>query len=427
MGSPAFIVFADQGWQDTRVGRPSPDLALMSQASGTWCFDTTARDWATRDANGRKYGNTRWYGPTAQDDTSCRFHGLGARRGQLIGRWGEDGQPFLIGDHAYLGWVGPTPYVPPDAEALRARIGLVRLLADPESGITGDRPLRDVAVIGFKGEVRRLREVVESGREEWRERFGPHMPVPEVWHHAQRAVRRAVFSDRKRRDLPASYGKRKDRELIDDLRGLDDDFLYGAPLQLVSDRPCRPARRPVEYLCGPTIGPAPSPYGLFLDRLPDLDPDPTRGSAKFDLRGGLPWLTQKRIARLEARRDADGRPYRDPEHVAWGRRFIADVRTILGPWTMLVRAAPETHERWQRGDAPRPDLRVSDVVPDMVEIAAKPPVERREALERMIADGGHSQAPPASEHRGVRTLWLAMNNTADGAARGDGQLRITFD
>ncbi|RFU39871.1 hypothetical protein DZF91_20100 [Actinomadura logoneensis] len=409
-----FTVLADPGWQDVGAGCPRCASSWLLQASGTWCFDVGVRDWATRDANGGRPGDPRWRGPTTQDDTAYRFRGPGGRRGQLIGRWGEDGRPFPIGDHAVLGRVGPLPYVPPEAEGLRARIGLVHLLADPDSAVTGDRSLRELKMIGCRYETRRMRDVVESGREEWRARYGLHMPVPEVWLHAHRAVKRAELRVRMWGDEPASYAGWEREEPV---ASFDPAFLYGAPLRLVSDRPHRPPHPPAAPFTPGIV----ESYGegrTWFELLPELDPDPTRAEAKFPLRCGLPWLTQRRIARLDACRDPEGRPWRDPEHVAWVERFIADMKTVQGPWTMLTGIRPV--------DGLDAALRLSDVVPDLVEIAAKPAIERREALERMIADEGFP-GPSPSAHRCGESLWLAMNDIPDGAARSDGRLRVVFD
>ncbi|MQY03254.1 hypothetical protein [Actinomadura macrotermitis] len=104
MGGRVIDIHANQGWQDTGFALPAhqADTGWILRSEGAWCFNTGARDFATRDANARKPNDTRFFDAATSGRTEYPYHGEGGQVGQLIGRWGTSGQPFVVGTHANL-------------------------------------------------------------------------------------------------------------------------------------------------------------------------------------------------------------------------------------------------------------------------------------------------------------------------------------
>lgn len=93
-------VYASEGWQDTgyRIGAQSAPKVIL-RASGEWCTRTDDRKFGRRDADGRTPNSGATYLHNVSGDDGYPYHGPDALMGQLIGRFGKDGQPFLIGKH----------------------------------------------------------------------------------------------------------------------------------------------------------------------------------------------------------------------------------------------------------------------------------------------------------------------------------------
>ncbi|MFD1146231.1 hypothetical protein [Saccharothrix hoggarensis] len=134
MSDRVIDIYADKGWQDTGFELPAraADTGWSLRAEGTWCFDTSARDYATRDGDARKPGDTRFYDASTAGRTEYLYHGRLGQVGQLIGRWGRNGRPFIVGTYANLEFVGPEqpePSMPPGTAELMARIEFIEALA----------------------------------------------------------------------------------------------------------------------------------------------------------------------------------------------------------------------------------------------------------------------------------------------------------
>jgi len=91
-------VSATDGWQDTgyRIGAQSAPKVIL-RASGEWCTNTEDRNFGRRDADGRTPNSGRTYLHKVAGDDDYPYHGSDALMGQLVGRFGEKGEPFLVG------------------------------------------------------------------------------------------------------------------------------------------------------------------------------------------------------------------------------------------------------------------------------------------------------------------------------------------
>jgi hypothetical protein len=96
-------IYAAKGWQDTGYkpgAQRSAGTDVVIRAEGTWCVRNDDKALGTRDANGDipMRGNSV---PLAAPD-GCPCTGEGAAAGQLIGRLGTDGAPFIVGTHCKI-------------------------------------------------------------------------------------------------------------------------------------------------------------------------------------------------------------------------------------------------------------------------------------------------------------------------------------
>ncbi|MGI5158567.1 hypothetical protein [Microbispora sp. CA-102843] len=108
MGGRVIDIHASKGWQDTGFALPAhqENTGWILRAEGVWCFNTAARDFATRNADARKPNSGAFFDGSTQGRAEYPYHGEGGQVGQLIGRWGKDGQPFVVGTHANLERLG---------------------------------------------------------------------------------------------------------------------------------------------------------------------------------------------------------------------------------------------------------------------------------------------------------------------------------
>ncbi|WP_157112243.1 hypothetical protein [Pandoraea faecigallinarum] len=92
-------VYATEGWQDTgyKIGAQSAPKVIL-RAQGEWCTRTDDRKFGRRDANGRTPNSGATYLHKVSGDKNYPYHGHDALMGQLVGRFGETGEPFLIGN-----------------------------------------------------------------------------------------------------------------------------------------------------------------------------------------------------------------------------------------------------------------------------------------------------------------------------------------
>ncbi|VVE35999.1 oxidoreductase [Pandoraea capi] len=93
-------VYAKDGWQDTgyKVGAQDAPKVIL-RAEGEWCTRTDDRKFGRRDANGRTPNSGATYLHKVSGDKAYPYHGGDALMGQLVGRFGESGEPFLVGNH----------------------------------------------------------------------------------------------------------------------------------------------------------------------------------------------------------------------------------------------------------------------------------------------------------------------------------------
>ncbi|MDR3397283.1 MAG: hypothetical protein P4M06_06945 [Pandoraea sp.] len=91
-------VYASEGWQDTgyRIGAQSAPKVIL-RAQGEWCTRTDDRKFGRRDPDGRTPNSGATYLHKVSGDDAYPYHGHDALMGQLIGRFGKEGEPFLIG------------------------------------------------------------------------------------------------------------------------------------------------------------------------------------------------------------------------------------------------------------------------------------------------------------------------------------------
>ncbi|MEV4166481.1 hypothetical protein [Nonomuraea dietziae] len=104
MSGRVIKIYADQGWQDTGFALPAweENTGWLARTEGAWCFNTNSRSIGTRDADGRIPDSGKTTDTNVQGRTEHPYHGENAQTGQLVGRWGEDGQPFIVGTHCNL-------------------------------------------------------------------------------------------------------------------------------------------------------------------------------------------------------------------------------------------------------------------------------------------------------------------------------------
>ncbi|CAM5321651.1 hypothetical protein [Streptomyces abikoensis] len=132
MSERVINVYADRGWQDTGFELPPgfrDTVGWSLRAEGTWCFDTSARDYATRDAAARKPNDSRFYDASTVGRTEYLYHGEGGQVGQLIGRCGRNGGPFVVGRHALLQFLEPGQPMQQQGTEGFPRIELIEALA----------------------------------------------------------------------------------------------------------------------------------------------------------------------------------------------------------------------------------------------------------------------------------------------------------
>ncbi|MEU0145121.1 hypothetical protein ABZ119_04050 [Streptomyces sp. NPDC006288] len=93
-----FEVQASEGWLDTGVTLVADHTKGVSiRAAGTWVQDP---GWGPVEADGSKPNDSRYYPHIGvEGKKEWPYHGSGAKAGQLIGKWGEDGPPFAINKH----------------------------------------------------------------------------------------------------------------------------------------------------------------------------------------------------------------------------------------------------------------------------------------------------------------------------------------
>lgn len=93
-------VNAADGWQNTGycIGAQSAPKVIL-RAEGEWCTRTDYRKFGRRDPDGRTPNSGATYLHKVAGDDEYPYHGHDALMGQLIGRFGEKGDPFLIGKH----------------------------------------------------------------------------------------------------------------------------------------------------------------------------------------------------------------------------------------------------------------------------------------------------------------------------------------
>ena len=91
-------IYAAKGWQDTgyKPGAQRKAAAWVTvRADGQWNVNVNDPARGPRDAEGRTPNSgANWYIPT---DNTFPYSGEGAHGGQLIGRLGTTGAPFVVG------------------------------------------------------------------------------------------------------------------------------------------------------------------------------------------------------------------------------------------------------------------------------------------------------------------------------------------
>jgi hypothetical protein len=91
-------IYAAKGWQDTgyRPGAQSSTYIVI-RAEGQWCVRTDDRPYGTRNADGGRDDTGAVYWVNCEGDQAYPYSGPGARMGQLIGKFGANGAPFIVG------------------------------------------------------------------------------------------------------------------------------------------------------------------------------------------------------------------------------------------------------------------------------------------------------------------------------------------
>ncbi|MEA5603813.1 hypothetical protein [Nostoc sp. UHCC 0252] len=96
-------IYASKGWQDTGY---KPGLQknagswVIVRAEGEWNVNTKDPAFGRRDANGRTPNSGATYMLSTENDKNINWPYTGPRGfcGQLIGKLGSNGEPFVVGD-----------------------------------------------------------------------------------------------------------------------------------------------------------------------------------------------------------------------------------------------------------------------------------------------------------------------------------------
>ena len=83
----------------------------MIEAEGAWIYDKKRGKNAEREADGRRpnQGGDFNAADVTKGHTSNLYSGDGGMLGQLIGRWGNNGRPFVIGKALPMTYADPLP------------------------------------------------------------------------------------------------------------------------------------------------------------------------------------------------------------------------------------------------------------------------------------------------------------------------------
>ncbi|WP_140862391.1 hypothetical protein [Myxococcus xanthus] len=147
-----FKVQADKGWQDTgyKPGAQSGPYIII-RASGDWhCRPGSI---GARDANGRKPNSTLYIDSSSEGNTNYPLHEEGARIGMLIGKIGEEGDPFAVGDFRRI-----------DHRNIPSDVSLFLRMNDNDDGLSDNSGSLDVEFSIGSGDTSRDHLVVPGYR-----------------------------------------------------------------------------------------------------------------------------------------------------------------------------------------------------------------------------------------------------------------------
>jgi hypothetical protein len=96
-------VDAKQDWQDTGLRPGAQNGAyIVIRATGEWHTRPTDERYGTRNAEGMYDNTTAQYPVSSEGDTNYRYSGPGGLYGQLIGKIGQNGNPFIVGSYCRI-------------------------------------------------------------------------------------------------------------------------------------------------------------------------------------------------------------------------------------------------------------------------------------------------------------------------------------